>query len=174
MGVVMMDLDFVLAQMECNAKAIEALVEDVGVVQARWKPGAKDWSILEVVNHLWDEEIEDFRAHLDLILHHPDQPWPSIDPQGWITERGYNQREPKDSLAGYLRSRAESLGWLRGLSAPSWEAVYKAPFGEIAAGDVLAAWVAHDLLHTRQLVELHWAYTTLQVQPYRVLYAGDW
>jgi hypothetical protein len=49
-----------------------------------------------------------------------------------------------------------------------------APFGQISAGDMFASWVAHDLLHIRQLVELHWAYTTRQLQPYNVEYAGGW
>ena len=169
-----MNLDFVLAQMASNAKTVQALLQDVSVEQARWKPRAEDWSSLEVVTHLWDEEIEDFRAHLDLILHHPDQPWPSIDPQGWVTERRYNERDPAESLEGFLRAREESLAWLKGLSAPDWEVVYEAPFGQIAAGDMLAAWVAHDLLHTRQLVELQWAHTTWRVEPYRVRYAGVW
>jgi hypothetical protein len=26
----------------------------------------------------------------------------------------------------------------------------------------------------RQLVELHWAYTTVKVDPYKVSYAGTW
>jgi hypothetical protein len=169
-----MDFGFVLAQMEGTTKVVKGLVEGVSLEQARWKPSEKDWSILEVINHLRDEEVEDFRAHLDVILHHPDQPWPSIDPQGWVAERRYNKRATEDSLAGFLRARAESLAWLRGMSAPDWETVYEAPFGEITAGDMMAAWVAHDLLHTRQLVELHWAYTTRRVQPYRVLYAGEW
>jgi len=60
------------------------------------------------------------------------------------------------------------------LSSPDWEAVYEAPFGPIRAGDVFASWVAHDLLHMRQLVELHWVYTTHRLQPYKVDYAGQW
>ena len=59
-------------------------------------------------------------------------------------------------------------------ATPDWEADYDAPFGRIAAGDMFAAWVAHDLLHMRQLVELHWAYTMVKVDPYRVRYAGTW
>jgi hypothetical protein len=169
-----MNLNFVLSQMASNAKTVQALVQDVSLEQARWKPRAEDWSILEVITHLWDEEIEDFRAHLDLVLHHADQPWPSIDPRGWVSERRYNEREPAKSLRGFLRAREESLAWLKGLSAPDWEALYEAPFGQIAAGDMLAAWVAHDLLHTRQLVELQWAHTTWRVEPFRVRYAGVW
>ena len=40
--------------------------------------------------------------------------------------------------------------------------------------DLLASWVAHDLLHMRQLVELHWVYTIHQLEPYKVEYAGQW
>jgi hypothetical protein len=65
------------------------------------------------------------------------------------------------------------LDWLKGLS-PDWEMARDGPFGRIAAGDVFTAWVAHDLLHTRQLVELHWAYTVMKACPYKADYAGEW
>jgi hypothetical protein len=127
-----------------------------------------------VINHLLDEEEEDFRVRLDFALHRPDEPWPGIDPGGWVTERQYNGRDPGESLRNFLAAREKSLVWLKGLSSPNWETAYDAPFGRITAGDIFASWVAHDLLHIRQLVELHWAYTMMKVDPYRVNYAGAW
>ena len=167
-----MDIEHFTSQMAQNAERIRALVRGVSDHQVRWKPDPVSWSILEVTNHLYDEEREDFRVHLDLILHRPDQPWPSIDPQGWVTERQYNERDIDESLNGFLSARQESLSWLRGLTVVNWEAAYEAPFGPITAGDIFVSWVAHDLLHMRQLVELHWAYTVVRVEPYRVDYAG--
>ncbi|MBN1485290.1 MAG: DinB family protein [Chloroflexia bacterium] len=169
-----MDLETIAAQMADSAGAIRALVENVSERQARWKPAADSWSMLEVVNHLRDEEREDFRARVDLILHRGQEDWFGIDPRSWVTERGYNQRELGPSLAGFLEAREESLRWLRGLEAPAWETVYRAPFGPIAAGDILVAWAAHDVLHLRQLVELRWAYLLEQARPYDVQYAGEW
>lgn len=169
-----MDFDVLVSQMGDNAARIGALVRSVSDHQARWKPDPASWSILEVINHLYDEEKEDFRVRLDITLHRPDQPWPGIDPQGWVTQRRYNERDLAESLNGFLAARKESLAWLKGLSSPNWEAVYDAPFGVIRAGDIFAAWVAHDLLHMRQLVELQWAYTTAQIAPYSAEYAGDW
>jgi len=165
--------DFTI-QMENNAETIRQLMQGVSDEQARWKPDVESWSILEVINHLDDEEREDFRVRLAWIFNHPDQPWSPIDPEGWAIERQYNQRELKPSLANFLRARQESLLWLKTLSSPNWQAVYHAPFGQIRAGDMFASWLAHDLLHMRQLVELHWAYTTRLVQPYDVQYAGGW
>ncbi len=169
-----MNFDFCLSQLAGDARRIRELAEDVADEQARWKPDPDSWSVLEVICHLLDEEREDFRVRLDITLHHPDEPWPGIDPGGWVAERNYNQQDPGQTLQDYLQEREASLTWLRGLPAPDWGATYEAPFGTISAGDLLAAWVAHDLLHMRQLVELHWAYATKQVAPYRTRYAREW
>ena len=169
-----MNMDRLLSQMIEDAARVRALVQGLSDQQARWKPDPDLWSMLEVVNHMLDEEREDFRVRLDYTLHRPGQPWPPIDPAGWVTARGYNQRDFGASLAQYLSEREASTDWLRGLSAPDWDATYEAPWGPIAAGDLFASWVAHDLLHMRQLLELHWAYTTAALEPYKPDYAGEW
>ena len=169
-----MDIERLASQMAGNAARIGALVQGISDQQARWRPDPDSWSILEVVNHLWDEEQEDFRVRIDYTLHHPGEPWPGIDPGGWVTERRYNERDLEVSLDGFLSVRESSLAWLHQLAAPDWEVTYEAPWGPIRAGDLFASWVAHDLLHTRQLVELHWAYTTAQLGPYSWQYAGEW
>lgn len=169
-----MDIERLVVQMDDNATRAAALVQGVSVQQIRWKPTPDTWSILEVLNHLLDEERKDFRVRLDYTLHRPGDAWPGIDPGGWVTEYQYNEQDPAATLDGFLSERKASLAWLRELSAPNWEASYDAPFGPITAGDLFAAWVAHDLLHIRQLVELHWAYTMTRLEPYRVDYAGVW
>lgn len=164
-----------LVQMKHHGQAIEALAAGISPEQARWKPTPKDWSLLEVICHLADEEREDFRARVRWALGGGVDPWHSIDPQGWVTSRGYNQRDLAAAVADFSGERARSLAWLQELDEPDWSLAYPAPWGgEIRAGDFMAAWIAHDLLHTRQLVELHYAWTAAQVQPFSVQYAGDW
>ncbi len=82
-----MTLDEMITQMTWQAERIRMLVDGVDDEQARWKPDAESWSILEVVNHLYDEEREDFRVRLDSMLHRPGENAPPIDPQGWVTAR---------------------------------------------------------------------------------------
>ncbi len=169
-----MDIERLTSQMAGSAARISAMVQNVSDQQARWRPDPDSWSILEVINHLWDEEREDFRVRIDYTLHRPGEPWPGIDPGGWVTERRYNERGLGASLDGFLSAREASLAWLRQLAGPNWELTYQAPWGPIRAGDVFASWVAHDLLHTRQIIELHWLYTTDHLKPYRTEYAGEW
>lgn len=169
-----MNVDGCIQQMTDNAERIRVLVQGVSDEQARWRPDADAWSIVEVVNHLYDEEREDFRVRLDIILHRPADKWPAIDPQGWVRKRNYNERDIEASLQNFLAERHASLEWLRGLSSPDWDTEYEAHFGPIRAGDMFAAWVTHDQLHMRQLVELHRAYTEHLVEPYSLDYAGSW
>ena len=164
-----------VAQLAAQADSIRQLCAGVGMEQARWRPDADCWSLLEVINHLADEECGDFRPRLDYLLHRPGEPWPPIDPGAWVRERGYNQRDLAESLERFSAARADSLDWLRSLGTPDLDRSEPSPRGgRFHAGDMLAAWVAHDLLHLRQLVELHYAWTAQQLQPYSVAYAGDW
>jgi len=170
----MKSLQDIIKQLQAHSQAIRALVSGLTVEESRWKPDLETWSVLEVLNHLVDEEIYDFRAHLDHILQAPDQPWPEIDPEGWVSLRHYNEQALHDTLARYETEREKSLTWLAKLSAPDWDAAVTQPWGTLSAGDVLAAWLAHDLLHVRQLVELRYLITKKASQPFQLDYAGKW
>jgi hypothetical protein len=170
----MLDLNRSVARLNRNAQAITALVEGVDAEQARWKPGPDKWSILEVVNHLIDEERADFRTRLNLVLHHPERPWPAIDPAAWARDRDYNQRDLGESLANFQRERRASIEWLEGLTDPQWDNQYVHPTqGAIPAGSLMVSWMAHDLLHIRQLTRLQWRYLSQSAKPYSTSYAGD-
>jgi hypothetical protein len=154
---------------------IAALLQDMSDEQLRWRPAPEEWSALEVLCHLYDEEREDFRVRLDLTLHRPEAPIPQIDPQGWVAARGYQSRDAGEVVEGWLAERRSSIDWLRALKSPDWGRRCTNPhLSELCAGDFLAAWAGHDLLHLRQLTELQWKYQAREAAPYAPDYAGEW
>jgi DinB superfamily len=157
-----------------STEMIRALIKDINQEQAQVKPDADSWSILEVVCHLYDEEREDFREHVDFILHRQNEEWHRIDPQGWVTARKYNEQDLHEMTDKFFAERQKSLDWLMEMSNADWETTYASPFGSMAAGEMLAAWVAHDNLHVRQLVELRRKHIETISRPYEIEYAGDW
>jgi hypothetical protein len=169
-----MDATVLIAELANGGQIVGALVAGISQEQAQVRPEAEAWSVLEVVCHLYDEEREDFRQRLDYTLHKPGETWPPIDPGGWVSSRSYNERSLDEALAGFLAERQHSVSWLSSLPAPDWEASHRTSFGLMKAGDILAAWVAHDNLHTRQLVELRRSRLLQLTQPYDVRYAGEW
>lgn len=157
-----------------STEMIRALLAGVGQEEAQVKPSKSLWSILEVTCHLYDEEREDFREHLDFILNRRSEEWHPIAPQAWVKLRKYNEQDFRMMKGKFFRERKKSLGWLRGLEKEDWNIKYKTKWRTMRAGDMFASWVAHDNLHIRQLTELRRARIQRIAKPYHIEYAGDW
>jgi hypothetical protein len=169
-----MEFSRLYQELQNSTEIIRALLSGIEPEAARLKPNAEAWSMLEVVGHLSDEEREDFREHLDFILHRQNEEWHVIDPQGWVIQRSYNQQNLAEIQEKFFAEREKSLAWLQGLVNPDWEKSYTTPYRTISAGEMLACWAAHDNLHIRQLVELRRVRLEAITKPYHLEYAGDW
>jgi len=169
-----MEFDLLYHELVSSTEMIRALLTEITQEESQIKPNAESWSILEVVCHLYDEEREDFREHLDFILHRQNEEWYEIDPEGWVIEREYNKQNFTEMQEKFFAERWKSLEWLRGLSKADWNVTYTSQYGSIKAGDMFACWVAHDNLHVRQLTELRRKQVERITQPYDIQYAGDW
>lgn len=162
----------IIRRLAHNEGMIQGLVRGLDKEQVRWQPGPKKWSVLEVINHLYDEEREDFRRRLDLTLHKPGAAWPANDPEKWVSERRYNERDYENSIDGFLSERRKSIAWLEKLETPEWNAAYDHPvFGTVLAGDLLCAWLAHDYFHARQISNILLLYTEMISAPFSIRYA---
>ena len=157
-----------------STEMIRALLAGISQEEAQVKPDADSWSILEVLCHLYDEEREDFREHLDFILNRQTKEWHKIRPTEWVNERKYNEQNFIGMQDKFFSERWKSQEWLKGLSNANWETTYTSEFGSMKAGEMFACWVAHDNLHVRQLVELRRNYIERITQPFDIEYAGDW
>ena len=157
-----------------STEMIRSLTAGITQAEAQVKPSPDSWSILETVCHLCDEERDDFRRRLEIILHRPTEKWPPIAPQEWVRARKYNEQDFKKMKERFLSERGKSLDWLKGQSDASWDMAYASDLGLMSAGDMLASWIAHDNLALRQLVELRrWRIERIAT-PYNIAYAGDW
>jgi len=163
----------IIERLRANCDVFKHLLQDVPEDQARWKPAPERWSLLEIVNHLYDEEIEDFGRRIELVLSDPACPWPPIDPEGWVVQRGYNERNFRESLSNFLAAREASLGWLNEQKSIDWRTTHHHPrMGPMSAELLLANWLAHDLFHIRQIAELQFAGLSKQVAPVSLKYSG--
>ena len=166
-----MEFSILYQELQNSTEMIRALLAGVEPEAARLKPSAESWSILEVVCHLYDEEREDFREHLDFILHRQQEEWHEMDPE---RENEYNEQNFAEMQEKFFVEREKSFAWLKGLVNPDWEKTYTTAYRTISAGEMFACWVAHDNLHIRQFVELRRLRLENITKPYNLEYAGDW
>jgi len=169
-----MEFSTLYQELQNSTEMIRALLVGITQDEAKIKPNPESWSILEVVCHLYDEEREDFREHLDFILHRQNEEWHSIDPEGWVTERKYNEQNFIKMQEKFFTERWKSLEWLMEMSNADWETIYTSQYGSTSAGEMFACWIAHDNLHIRQLVELGRMKIESITKQYNIEYAGDW
>ncbi|MCH7494301.1 DinB family protein [bacterium] len=131
------------------------------------------WSPLEIVRHLLDEEREDFLPRAKAAVAGGEFP-SRINPQAWVTERAYNEADPQETMAAFAAEREASCEWLRTLAPANLGKTLTAKDGfAMKAGDFVAAWRIHDLLHLRQITAAIATLEARRLSPWQVDYAGD-
>ena len=127
-----------IASLKSFGETLPQLVSNVSAENAKWKPPSQNWSILEIVCHLVDEEVEDFRRRVQMTLEDPSQEWASINPEIWAVERKYNEQNLQEKVQAFVAERTKSIDWLEGLSGADWNKAYQhRHFGPMRAGDLL-------------------------------------
>lgn len=170
-----MNVDRIIAMLERFGRMLPAVVTDIPIEDARWKPPDGAWSILEIVCHLADEEVDDFRTRLRLTLESPGADWPPIDPPAWAIERRYNVQDLAAVTERFVRERQASCQWLRSLGEFDGSVVHVHPkFGAMSVGQLFASWAAHDALHLRQIAKRLHQLAAVHGHPFDTGYAGEW
>jgi hypothetical protein len=170
-----MDVHWMIGRLECIPDSLATLLADLSLDDARWRPSESDWSVLEIICHLADEDLDDFGTRLRMTLEAPDADWPEIDPNAAARERGYRERDLQTMLREFKAVRRTETNWLRTVAADDFHIEKTQPlFGSIRAGDILAAWCAHDDLHLRQIARRLHQMTAIKAGLFKIDYAGDW
>lgn len=169
-----MDIKHIINSFERNAGIFKKLVSGFPEDFIKWKPAPDKWCLLEIINHLYDEEREDFRARTGKILDE-DVNWNPIRPQEWVKERKYIERDFDESLNNFIKERELSIKWLNESIDRNWNAkVEREGFGSFTAYEMLTNWLAHDMLHIRQILKLQYQYLEESINPAKLDYSGGW
>lgn len=169
-----MDSTYIIRQLEQNKAVIQSLLTTQKSEAHFWKASPDKWCLLEVVCHLVDEEIDDFRTRLQTALKPEDYPFLPIDPVGWVKSRKYIEQNFESKITEWSTEREKSLSWLRSLDNPNWDSYFiHKELGPMSASKILANWLAHDYIHIRQILRIKHAYLA-HISGQDLSYAGNW
>lgn len=172
-----MNHEAIINQLASHAQVLETLVDGMPQEQLRWKQSPEKWSVLEVVGHLYDEELEDFRPRVEGPLGAAGfTPIPLGDPEERAAEREYNMQETDKLVRCFKEERIKSTRLLRSLDNPNWKSGFEIPSADsmyLTAENVLAAWLGHDNLHFRQILTIQWNYLSKDIEPLTLDYVGQ-
>ncbi len=151
---------------------LDTLLAGCEETAARARPAPEEWSPVEILCHLRDEETEDFGARLRVIVDGAGEFAP-IDPERWAEERHYRNASLPVVLGALRVRRRASLDLLAGIGADALTGSRPhRRLGSLSGLDLLAAWVAHDRIHLAQLAGTLARIWALRWAPLRAEYAG--
>ncbi|WP_298237681.1 DinB family protein [uncultured Algibacter sp.] len=169
-----MTIEAITTQLETNKHVFKTLLKNKTEAEYLWKPQPEKWCLLEIVCHLIDEEVEDFRARTNHVLESPAQDMMPINPNNWVKERNYASRNYQTSIDIFLKERNKSIKWLKSKTEANWDNVFvHHVLGNMSANLFLANWLAHDYLHMRQILRYQYQYLA-EKSRIDLQYAGNW
>ncbi|MCB0602497.1 MAG: DinB family protein [Saprospiraceae bacterium] len=164
----------IIEELDRNRQVFRNLLSGVPHEMQTWRPGPDKWNLLEIICHLRDEEKEDFRIRVQMVLEDPDQTLPAIDPVGWVQSRHYGDQDFEVVLNSFLAERKRSVDWLQSLQDPPWHHEHVHPTAGIRSARLFFTnWLAHDYLHIRQITRLKYDYLHAMTGV-ALDYAGKW
>ncbi|HEV2237519.1 MAG TPA: DinB family protein [Ktedonobacterales bacterium] len=118
--------------------------------------GVDTWSAHAVVGHLLSGDESDWIPRARIILEHGEaRPFDTFNRTAMFTK--YQGATLDDLLAAFARLRAENLAALAALEITPDKLARKGThptLGAVTLAQLLATWVAHDLNHIGQVVEV--------------------
>jgi hypothetical protein len=172
----MLELNVFVAGVRTDLARLPPILSELldGLETALWRerPAAAEWSPLEIVCHLRDEEAEDFGTRVRVVVAGGERFVP-IDPERWAVERRYHDADPAAALAAFAERRATNLEFLATVPLDRLRVTVTQPgTGTLSGLDLLAAWVTHDRLHLTQLAATLARLGARRWAPLRADYAG--
>ena len=142
----------ILPQFKGNIAALHGLLAEVKPHQQQQRPDPQEWSILQILCHLWLSEENVHRSRLQAILDHdnpfiaaPPPPGPDIPPC---------HEDAKEALLCFQRERESTMRLLSALSPAQWDrSARHSIFGLTTALEMAHFTAQHDRLHITQLCQ---------------------
>jgi hypothetical protein len=145
-------LEEAVAVLERTPSAVGALLEGLPETFVRATEGEGTWSPYDVVGHLVHGERADWMERARHILSGDPRPFTPFDRTAQFRES--EGRTLGELLADFAELRGRNVAELRELRLGDGDlgrAGRHPDFGEVTLGQLLAAWVVHDLDHVSQL-----------------------
>jgi uncharacterized damage-inducible protein DinB len=130
---------------------VARMLAKVNDEMARRRPTADEWSIADVVNHLFYVEKK-YRARLKRVKEEERPELPYIHPD----ESAHDLAAPlRELIERFQVERAETMAFLNTLSLGDWQrpAVHET-WGEVRFRYLVQHLVEHDTAHLNQMVEI--------------------
>jgi FMN phosphatase YigB (HAD superfamily) len=142
----------ILGILGATPAALESITK--GVPNDAWtvRPEAQEWSLVEILAHLRDVDLEVNLPRMNQLLNQ-DQPFfAGVDADAWASERNYRQTNIHTIMGEVMSARMSLLELIQPDSEQIWNRPARhAIFGPTTLGELASFIAHHDVLHIHQV-----------------------
>ena len=118
----------------------------------RRRPAPGEWSVTEVICHLYDVELEVHLPRLNSLITEQEPFMPGIVSDDWASERNYQEQDGSLMLEKLGQARSELLALIPPAGDPTWDRYGRHTFfGPTTFWELVCLIVEHDELHINQV-----------------------
>jgi len=147
-------IDELLQRLRTRAEAIYLALSG-SEIDWTWRPSEADWSLVEVVCHLRDVELEVHQYRFRKLAEKENAFLPGVSADEWANERHYHQQDGPAALEAFVEARSETVDLLLSFSTEMWQRHGRHAFlGLTSMHEILHISERHDALHWNQIQEI--------------------
>jgi DinB superfamily len=133
-------------------RRVETLLRGQPRAVLTWMPAPGKWSILEILSHLRDYELEVALVAYRRIAAGGRPIVPALDADGRALENGYRSTRPLEAIRVWKRLRREAVEILDSMDPAAWEREEPVPSpGSTTLAGIVEQHVQHDRSHASQI-----------------------
>ncbi len=145
--------------------ALDTIFQSATLALTEYRPGADEWSIIEIFCHLNDVDQEINLPRIERILAEKEPFLPGIISDAWASERNYQSRDATEALNQFFIARAQLIARLSRLEKEDWERPARhAIFGPTRLEELVDFMAQHDRNHIQQIGNNICKYTNLSIK----------
>lgn len=149
------DFEALLVTLESTAALLSRAAAALSPAEARRRPAAGGFSLVENVWHLADLEREGYGVRIHRILTESNPALLNFDGDRIARERVYQEKDVDRGIVHFARARAQNLEALAKLSRTEWKrSGAQEGVGCVRLADIPRMMVEHDRAHVAEIASL--------------------
>jgi DinB superfamily len=149
------EFEALLVTLESTAALLSRAAASLSAAEARRRPAAGGFSLVENVWHLADLEREGYAVRIRRILAETNPALLNFDGDRIARERVYQERDIDRGIVAFVRTRAQNLEALARLSRSEWKrSGSQEGVGCVSLEDIARMMVEHDRAHGAEIASL--------------------
>lgn len=145
----------VMALMTAAPASIASLIRRMPASEWAVRPARGEWSLVEVLCHLRDNEREVNQPRLELMMTEEEPFVAASNTSDWADSRGYIRQDGNAAFKEFLTARLATLETLKSLPEEAWERKARhSVFGPTTLLELVGFMATHDRIHIQQIWKL--------------------